>query len=271
MQIRTAAPGDVPSLKTLWEERFGDGRNYIDLFFSNCFVPEQTLTAVDPDGRLCGACYLLPCFLITPRGQQAADMLYALAVQRDLEGQGIGSLLLEEARSRADRQHAALILSPSMPSLSEYYARRSFRAVFYRQEREIDCPDNAPRPRIRPCDAAAYTRLRDSRYQAPGTVRWDTHAIAWALTDHALDGGECITFELGDLQGAVLYRKQENTLYVTETTFPAALEHRAVLAACRHAGCTKAVLSDVQVHEGTVYGMIYGSDISQGYFNLALE
>ena len=68
-----------------------------------------------------------------------------------------------------------------------------------------------------------------------------------------------------------MYRKQENTLYVTETTFPAALEHRAVLAACRHAGCTKAVLSDVQVHEGTVYGMIYGSDISQGYFNLALE
>ena len=271
MQIRTAHPDDIPALKTLWEARFGDGRNYIDSFFSACFTPERTLTAMDPEGRLCGACYLLPCGLITRDALQRADMLYALAVQRDLEGQGIGSLLLDAAKVRASRQHAALILSPATPSLAGYYARRGFRAVYYRKDREIPCPQGRPLTGIRPCDAALYTRLRDARYHAPGTVRWDAHAIAWALTDHTHGGGECITFDLDGTRGAVLCRKQENTLHVTETTFPPALECCAILAACRHAGCTRAVFHDAQVHEGTVYGMVYGSDLREGYFNLALD
>lgn len=271
MEIRSARSQDVPFLKALWHEVFGDDPRFIDFFFAARFSPERTLTALDRTARVCGACYLLPCTVVTAAGPAPADMLYALAVSKDSQGQGVGTALLEAAKERASRKHASLILSPASESLVSYYSARGFLPFSFLKKHQIPAGPALSSVQMRPCSPAEYMRLRDVRYQEPGTVRWDEEAIAWAQKHYAWDGGQTSLFEVDGIPGAVIWHRKETTLYITEMTFPIHLRSAAARLLMQQTDSSTAVLDDPEASEGQVFGMIWGMQIEKGYFNLSLE
>ena len=45
-EYRSAREGDVPALRELWKEAFGDGDRFLDQFFEGPFAPERSRVAV---------------------------------------------------------------------------------------------------------------------------------------------------------------------------------------------------------------------------------
>lgn len=50
---------DLPALRELWKEAFGDGDSFLDQFFSVAFAPERSRVAV-VDGAVGAALYWFP-------------------------------------------------------------------------------------------------------------------------------------------------------------------------------------------------------------------
>ena len=59
-EIRCPDMTDVPELKKLWKDVFGDSHECIDGFFSRYFRPEMT-KIIRYLGKLAGMAYILPC------------------------------------------------------------------------------------------------------------------------------------------------------------------------------------------------------------------
>ena len=53
-EYRSAREGDVPALRELWKEAFGDGDRFLDQFFEGPFAPERSRVAV-VEGAVSGA------------------------------------------------------------------------------------------------------------------------------------------------------------------------------------------------------------------------
>lgn len=58
-EYRSAREGDVPALRELWKEAFGDGDRFLDQFFEGPFAPERSRVAV-VEGAVSGALYWFP-------------------------------------------------------------------------------------------------------------------------------------------------------------------------------------------------------------------
>ncbi|MFR0734393.1 MAG: GNAT family N-acetyltransferase [Oscillospiraceae bacterium] len=80
-EYRSAREGDVPALRELWKEAFGDGDRFLDQFFEGPFAPERSRVAV-VEGAVSGALYWFPA---SCKGQSLA-YLYGVATAARLRG-----------------------------------------------------------------------------------------------------------------------------------------------------------------------------------------
>ncbi len=51
MEFTHAVREDIPALRKIWEQCFGDSEVYLDFYFRNRFIPEDTLI-VREEGNL---------------------------------------------------------------------------------------------------------------------------------------------------------------------------------------------------------------------------
>ena len=58
-EYRPAREEEVPALRELWKEAFGDGDQFLDQFFCGPFAPERSRVAV-VDEAVAGALYWFP-------------------------------------------------------------------------------------------------------------------------------------------------------------------------------------------------------------------
>ncbi len=118
--MNTKSPGkeDIPALRLLWQEAFGDSDSYLDAFFATAFAPERCLCT---EGK--AACYWLPC---TCRGQKIA-YLYAVATAKEARGRGLCRALIEGAKKALLQQgYAGILLVPGSEDLRQMYAKMGF-------------------------------------------------------------------------------------------------------------------------------------------------
>ena len=84
MIIKQPEPDQIPQLRQLWQEAFGDPDAFLDGFFQTAFAFDRCRCAVE-GSRVQGALYWLDCAW---EGQKLA-YLYAVATRKDSRGQGI--------------------------------------------------------------------------------------------------------------------------------------------------------------------------------------
>ena len=123
MEIRFPCDTQIPGLRKLWKQTFGDSDAFLDLFFGTAFSPDRSLCALDGD-KVAAALY----WLDAEWDGKTVAYLYAVATEEAFRGRGLCRRLTEQThRILQDRGYAGAILVPAEPGLFGMYGKMGYR------------------------------------------------------------------------------------------------------------------------------------------------
>ena len=229
--ISFAAKEDLNDLKHIWKECFHDEEQYIDFFFFNHRIEEETLV-YRQDGHAVAMLNLLPAHIFIRNKRVPVRYVYAVATLPKHQGKGIAGNLLRKANEFLNKEGIATILVPANQELFHYYERKGYRTAFYLKEfhyrlsdedskvmaasiHEQDSADKLCLSEITPVE---YKKIRDQRFMSDGFVEWGLHEIKYAMKENALLGGETKKLCVNNQEEILMYYVNQGTLMVKETT-----------------------------------------------------
>jgi predicted N-acetyltransferase YhbS len=119
MIIKAPQVSNIPALRALWKDAFGDTDTVLDAFFQTAFSQKRSLCAIIED-EIVGMLYWFDC---TYSNQKIA-YLYAVATHKAYRGRGICHSLMDAAHQLLkERGYAGVILVPEEPHLFSFYER----------------------------------------------------------------------------------------------------------------------------------------------------
>ena len=200
MDFDFPAPHQVPQLRSLWRQAFGDGEEFLDAFFSLCFSPKRS-RCVLRDGEVVSALYW---FDFTCRDQKMA-YLYAIATREDCRHQGLCRALLEDTRKVLEEQgYSAALLCPENESLAQMYAGQGYLPVC--KIAEVTRSAGEHPVSLRRVSPEEYALLR-SRFLPEGGAQPEESFFMLLARDAELFAGEDFLLAA---------RKQGDTLFAVE-------------------------------------------------------
>lgn len=151
-------------LKQLWHMAFGDGEEFIDLFFRTAYAPERCLYLTEDD-QITAALYWLNCEY---RGQKQA-YIYAVATHPDHRGKGLCRKLMDMTHNILKEQgYSAALLRPADDGLRRMYRKMGYRVAT--GVTEFESAAGAPVP-LKKIDAREYELLRRRYLPEDGVVQ----------------------------------------------------------------------------------------------------
>ena len=165
MRMHNPAPEDIPFLRKLWQESFGDEEEFLDCFFSTAFSPRRC-RCLSLEGRPAAMLYW---FDISCRDQKMA-YLYAVATDPEFRGRGLCRALMGDAHNllRAEGYTGA-VLVPDGEALTRMYEKLGYRPCSC--VTEFLCgPGEQPAP-IRSVSREEYALLRRQLLPEGGAVQ----------------------------------------------------------------------------------------------------
>ena len=119
MIIKKTATSDVPHLKRLWKEAFGDTDEFIDGFFSLGFSPDRSLALYCED-EIASVIYWFDCEF---KNKKVA-YVYGVATRKCERGKGYSTLLMKRAHEMLyEDGYVGVILVPADEGLFRFYER----------------------------------------------------------------------------------------------------------------------------------------------------
>lgn len=126
LEIGKATMTDIPALRKLWKKTFEDEEWYLDLFFENIFLPENTLVA-RCEGIVISMLYMIPYMFRQNSKLYDIMYLYALATDEKFRGRGIMSELIKQSEEFIESKgYIGSILIPAEETLFSYYEKQGF-------------------------------------------------------------------------------------------------------------------------------------------------
>ena len=130
MYISHPASAQIPKLRKLWQNTFGDSDAFLDIFFETAFSPKRSFCATIND-TVIGALYWFDCEC----AEQKIAYLYAVATAKEFRGQGICHKLMVHTHQHLKEQgYAGAILSPAEESLFVFYGKMGYETCAYASE-----------------------------------------------------------------------------------------------------------------------------------------
>jgi len=131
VMTRHAEISDIPDLKALWAEVFGDEPEYIELFFNKMFRPEDYVVLCGEDGSIISIAALIPVDLVSDGKQYPVSYLYGMATKPSLQGNGYGLQLLDfAAKYCKENGKAGIALQPAGESVLRFYEKAGYKPAF---------------------------------------------------------------------------------------------------------------------------------------------
>lgn len=165
MTMRYPTDSDIPALRRIWKEAFGDSDAFLDSFFAAAFSPERCRIADEN-----GAKSVLYWFDCTLDGRRFA-YLYAVATDKASRGRGLcRSLMADTHGLLKSAGFAGAILVPGEESLFGFY-----RGMGYRAAASVDawhCAGSSEEKcALEILDAESYARLRRDFLPVGGVIQ----------------------------------------------------------------------------------------------------
>lgn len=127
MSINYPDLSQIPQLRALWKNAFGDTEEFLDIFFSRGFSPDRC-RCVTVDGSVVAALYWFDAVC----SAEKYAYLYAVATDPAHRGRGLCRALMEDVKELlAGQDYAGLILVPQNDSLAAMYRRMGYRDCTY--------------------------------------------------------------------------------------------------------------------------------------------
>ena len=171
MRTRKTDREDIPVLKALWKEAFGDEQQDIDLFFETVY-PNAAGFCAEDGGALVSMLFALPQTMVREEKQRRCAYLYAVATKKDRQGEGLCSALLSYAEKELRKRYfEALLLSPASEDLADFYAERGFVRQTGAKKVILDCAQ--PTGQATEIGVQDYAGLRETALWDIPHVRYD--------------------------------------------------------------------------------------------------
>lgn len=160
MNVEHPTLTQIPQLRALWKEAFGDSDSFLDTFFGSAFAPERCL-CVTVDGEIAAAAYWFSC------GQYA--YIYAVATAKRHRGQGYCHALMAKIHALLQSQgYNGCIVVPGEESLRRFYAEMGYEN--FGGMEESSCIAGAPLP-LRKIETEEFAALRRQYLPDGGVVQ----------------------------------------------------------------------------------------------------
>jgi hypothetical protein len=206
---------DREDIIDIWQQCFGDERDYIEMYMDNRFETENMLV-IHEDGRPVSMASFLPVNIMIDGEYVSAKYVYAVATLPDYRKKGYASKILKYA---SKKYNEPLILQPENDKLVEYYERLGFVEAFKESPCWIYeiCESKSYEVDLgKSISASKYKEIRDKYFENNGYIQWDEAAIDYAIKENEFCGGKTIL--IGDNE-ALMFRVDEcNRLWVIEAT-----------------------------------------------------
>lgn len=144
----------IPELRALWKEAFGDDDSFLDSFFGAAFSTDRC-RCVTVDGKTVAMLYWFGCEYA---GKPIA-YIYAVATNKDYRGQGICNKLMKDTHELLKRQgYAGAILVPGSKALFNFYERTGYKTCCY--GKKLSCKGEDKGVVLTQIGKAEYSQLR---------------------------------------------------------------------------------------------------------------
>ena len=165
MIIDSPNKADVPALRALWRQAFGDEDSFLDLFFGIAYAPNRA-RCLRLEGRITSALYWFDCELDSHR----IAYVYAVATDSEYRGRGLCRALMENTHKHlADLGYSSAILVPGSEELFGFY-----RALGYEMCSSVDLLSvtaSSRRAKLTAISADEYASLRPKYLPRGGVIR----------------------------------------------------------------------------------------------------
>lgn len=154
MRIDAPSPAQICQLRSLWQDAFGDSKDFLDLFFTFGFSPECCRCVFQADTPVAAA-YWFDCTL---EGKKIA-YLYAVATHSSHRGKGLCRLLMADIhRVLKEQGYSAAVLVPQSDGLRQMYRRMGYRDAG--SHRAFSCTASPSPVPLRAIDLEEFARRR---------------------------------------------------------------------------------------------------------------
>lgn len=165
MTIDFPASTQIPALRRLWQQAFGDTDAFLDVFFETAFSPDRSRCVI-LDGQAVAALYWFDCELENHR----YAYLYAVATDPAYQNRGLCKALLEDThRHLLASGYTGAVLVPGEESLFRFYEKAGYRPCG--SVNEFTCTASEPSIGLQPIDAATYAALRRKLLPSGGLLQ----------------------------------------------------------------------------------------------------
>ena len=209
MRFQKTHEGDIPELKRLWKQAFGDTDAEIEGFFRDAFPGCMGFAARDEE-HIAAMCFALPQEIVCADEALPAAYLYAVATEGSYRGRGLCRQLLEFAeKTLRKRGFACLMLVPADESLAAMYRKLGYEGPA-RGMRSVPAP--AAVGHAEKIGAIEYAGLRE-------TLLWDEPHVRYgkAWLEYEAQDAAFYALRLGAASGcAAAVRLPDGTVRVDE-------------------------------------------------------
>lgn len=238
----------------IWEECFGDSKDYIQMYLKKRFETENMMV-IHEDGKIVSMASFLPVQVTINGKQESARYVYAVATLPMYRKRGYASEIIKHA---AGKYQEPLILQPADDAMEAYYGNLGFISAFepspcwiyegsakwekksVTQMSEV----NIDEWNIEAINAGEYKKIRDSHFTGEGYVEWDEAAIQYAMEENAFFGGEAVKLMNGEKEELLMYCIERNKLCIVETTMEEEELRKLLPEMMKNMGVSKAYASN---------------------------
>ena len=192
-RLREYHPSDIPRLVSLWHRVFGDSEALAARFLE--LLPQMgTGVVADLDGCLAGSAYIVDGLeLVQADGSvRPCAYLYAVAVEADHRGLGLGASITEAAADLGRSRGASFVCTlPANRSLYSFYEKHlGARCALRREKRSLWSKAGAS---VVSVNADVYLQKREQLLQGRCHMRLSPAAMAFEQSNCLLSGGGLYT------------------------------------------------------------------------------
>lgn len=165
MRIDYPVHAQIPQLRSLWKEAFGDEDAFLDLFFDTAFDCRRSRCIVEED-TVAAVLYWFDC----QWKDRKYAYLYAVATRKDYRGRGLCRLLMgDTAACLATQGYDGALLVPADEGLMRMYGSMGYGVCT--AIREFSCEKGSVPAKLRAVGSEEYARLRRQYLPETGVIQ----------------------------------------------------------------------------------------------------